>query len=88
MKLHLSLENINSKSPYKVSITDGNSFSFTTEEGNEYEIGFIKDDMFGITDAYQFFIVPKSEKNTIKDGKIQQTIVAVIEEFFRTEDEY
>ena len=69
MKLHLSLTNINSKSPYQVSLTDGNSFYFTTEEGNEYEIGFIKDDMFGLSDAYQFFIVPKGEANTIKDKK-------------------
>ena len=69
MKLHLSLTNINCKSPYQVSLTDGNSFYFTTEEGNEYEIGFIKDDMFGLSDAYQFFIVPKGEANTIKDKK-------------------
>ena len=86
MKLHLSLTNINCKSPYQVSLTDGNSFYFTTEEGNEYEIGFIKDDMFGLSDAYQFFIVPKGEANTIKDEKIQLTIVAVIEEFFRTKE--
>ncbi len=86
MKLNLSVAEINKKSPYLVSLSQENSFVFTSKEGNIYELGFIKDEMFGIDDAYQFFLVPKDKENDVKDDDIQATVISVIEEFFKTKE--
>ena len=81
--LRLSIETINSHSPYNIRLSDDGSFCFTTDEALTYEIGFVEDHMIAIENAYQFFLMPKSDANVQKDEKMQQTVTAVIEEFFR-----
>ena len=84
--LRLSIETINSHSPYNIRLSDDGSFCFTTDEALTYEIGFVEDHMIAIENAYQFFLMPKSDANVQKDEKMQQTVTAVIEEFFRAND--
>ena len=84
--LHLSLEAINSRSPYRLSLSGNNAFCFTTDENMTYEVGFVEDHMLAVENAFQFFLVPKSETNESRDTKIQQTITSIIEEFFRNND--
>lgn len=84
--LRLSIESINSRSPYKLILSGDGSFSFVTDEAQVYEVGFVEDYMLSVDNAYQFFLVPKSSPNFAKDDKMQQTITAIMEEFFQTND--
>jgi len=59
------------------------SFSFITEQGKKYEVGFIQDLMISDEGVYQFFITTEDKFKTVLDRRIQQTVLVVIEEFFR-----
>lgn len=61
------------------------SFTFLTEQGKKYEIGFIQDLMISDEGVYQFFITTEVQFKTVLDRKIQQTVFVVIEEFFKNE---
>lgn len=61
------------------------SFTFVTEQGKKYEIGFIQDLMISDEGVYQFFITTEDQFKTVLDKKIQQTVFVVIEEFFKNE---
>ena len=61
------------------------SFSFTTSQGKKYEIGFIQDLMISDEGVYQFFITTEDQFKTVSDSKIRQTVLVVIEEFFKNE---
>lgn len=84
--LKLSLDSINYHAPYKIFLSADGVFSFTTDEAHIYEIGFVEDHMISIDNAYQFFIMPKSTPNVQQDEKIRQTVTAIIEEFFLSND--
>lgn len=84
--LKLSIENINSHSPYRIQLSGDGLFYFVTDEAQIYEVGFVEDHMITIDNAYQLFLIPKSGQNEYKDTKIQHTITAIIEEFFRFND--
>ena len=43
MDLNFSLTELNKKSPYMLESTGMYSFTFITEQGKKYEIGFIQD---------------------------------------------
>jgi len=78
----ISASAINSKSPYKVIQTQHNSFQFTTDYGNVYEVGFVVENMFDFDGVYQFYIEEKISINKRFDAKIEQVIVVILEEFF------
>ena len=61
------------------------SFTFITEQGKKYEIGFIQDLMISDEGVYQFFITTEDEFKTTFDRKIQETVLVVLEEFFKNE---
>lgn len=61
------------------------SFSFITTQGKKYEIGFIQDLMISDEGVYQFFITTEDQFKTVLDSKIRQTVLVVIEEFFKNE---
>ena len=61
------------------------SFIFTTWQGKKYEIGFIQDLMISDEGVYQFFITTEDKFKTVLDRRIQQTVLVVLEEFFRNE---
>ena len=47
--LRLSIETINSHSPYNIRLSDDGSFCFTTDEALTYEIGFVEDNKLELT---------------------------------------
>lgn len=47
---------------------------------------YMEDYMISVDNAYQFFLMPKTVPNIQRDAKIQQTVTAIIEEFFRSND--
>ena len=61
------------------------SFTFVTTQGKKYEIGFIQDLMISDEGVYQFFITTEDQFKTVLDSKIRQTVLVVIEEFFKNE---
>lgn len=85
MELTFSLAELNKKSPYMLESSGSYSFSFTTTQGKKYEIGFIQDLMISDEGVYQFFITTEDQFKTVFDSKIRQTVLVVIEEFFKNE---
>ena len=85
MELTFSLSELNGKSPYLLESSGGGSFTFVTEQGKKYEIGFIQDMMISDEGVYQFFITTEDRFKTILDKKIQQTVQVVIEDFLKNE---
>lgn len=80
--LNLSIEHINESSPYTVVFTQHRTYSFKTDEGVCYDVGFVEDHMLGIDNVYQFFIEAESTVSQHPDTKIQSTVYAILEEFF------
>lgn len=78
----LSVDRINSKSPYKVTQTELNSFQFTNKYGNIYIIGFAEELMFDFEDVYQLFILDKEITVKAADENIEKTVLSILEEFF------
>ena len=85
MDLTFSLSELNKKSPYILESSGMYSFSFITEQGKKYEIGFIQDLMISDDGVYQFFITTEDQFKTVLDNKIKKTVLVVIEEFFKNE---
>jgi hypothetical protein len=83
MVLNFSLSELNKKSPYVLESAGMYSFTFVTDQGKKYEIGFIQDLMISDEGVYQFFITTEDQFKTTLDRKIQQTVFVVIEEFFK-----
>ena len=85
MNLEFSLSSLNKEAPYKLESSGLYSFSFMTEQGKRYEIGFIQDLMISDEGIYQFFISTEDKFKTAPDEKIQQTVMVVMTEFFKTQ---
>ena len=85
MVLTFSLSELNKKSPYMLESSGMYSFTFITEQEKKYEIGFIQDTMISDEGVYQFFITTEDQFKTVLDNKIRQTVLVVIEEFFKNE---
>jgi hypothetical protein len=85
MELTFSLAELNKKSPYMLESSGSYSFSFITTQGKKYEICFIQDLMISDEGVYQFFITTEDQFKTVLDSKIRQTVLVVIEEFFKNE---
>ncbi len=78
----LDLSRINLFSPYAVWY--GNQeILFKTVNDILYSVSFECDAMLGLT-AYWFRITNRSGKKSPNDRKIEQTVIVIIEEFFRT----
>ena len=79
----LSLEHINSKSPYIVdAVSDCGPFMFTSDSGVELAVGFIDDDLITSADSYQLVISNVNNRQSPRDKKVQRTILSIVEEFF------
>lgn len=77
----LDISQINILAPYPVWY-EGEEILFKTDYNILYSVAFELDDMLGLT-AYWFRITNRSGKKSPNDKKIQQTVIIVIEEFFR-----
>ena len=85
MVLNFLLSELNKKSPYLLESTGMYSITFVTEQGKKYEIGFIQDLMISDEGVYQFFITTEDQFKTVLDKKIQETVLVVIEDFFKND---
>jgi len=77
----LSIEAINQRSPYVVW-QDGDLISFTTAYGVDYSVSFDPDDNPHFP-AYWFNLINRNQTKSPGDKKIPQTIICIMEEFFR-----
>lgn len=77
----LDIEAINSRSPYDVH-SDNDQYVFVTDTGIEYHVDFELDsNPYYI--AYWFNLANPEQTKSHGDKKIPQTIICIIEEFFR-----
>lgn len=80
--LNVSVDIINQRSPYQVTVTPKGALSFKSQYGLEYEVGFVEDKSFAESGVYQFYIFERNNRKFIKDDKIRETVCIIIEEAF------
>ena len=82
---NLNLENINRLSPYNVTqrVDTPCVLSFYTDYGVEYEIVIKSNDVFIPSGAYALDIINVWHQPSPGDPKFRQTLMAIVEEFFR-----
>lgn len=81
----LNISNINIHSPYLVGF-DGKALIFTTDTGIAYRVDFELDSNPYFT-AYWFNLANPQHQKSPGDMKIAQTVICIIEEFFRVNPE-
>jgi len=81
----LNLEIINTVSPYQVTLRVDSPaiFCFYTDFGIEYEIVIKPNDIFIESGAYVLDIINVWHKPSPGDPKFKQTLMAIVEDFFR-----
>ena len=79
----LDLEFINRLAPYKVEFKSG-EYVFETDYDIRYSVWFEQDPVTEATPAYWFNLTNRSQKASPNDTKIRNTIIFIIEEFFRS----
>ena len=79
----LSLDHINEHAPYYVMLSPRGSYIFETTRGIHYSISFEEDAPIGGCNTYQFIIEKIDKVRSSHDAKVEPTILAIIEEFFR-----
>ncbi len=80
----LSLDRINKYAHYYVMRSPKGNYIFETERGIHYSISFEKDTPFGGCDTYQFIIDKIDKIRTPHDPNVEQTILVIIDDFFRS----
>lgn len=79
----ISAERINATSPYKVSMSKDQGFVvFTTDSDVNYRVGFEPLDVMTSSEVYQFYIINVNRKQSPRDPKLRDTIMAIIYDFF------
>lgn len=80
--IHISVDEINLRAPYKVKQESDNIFLFQTKHGIAYSVGFVQDTSFMKEGLYQFFIINESGRTARQDIDLLDTVRVIIEEFF------
>ena len=84
MKQLLSLKRINENSSYPVETTGEDGFyQFFTDRGVHYSLGFMEDDILLSQNSYQLIIANINNHKSPRDHKVRDTIIAIVDEFFR-----
>ncbi len=78
----LSIEKINDNAPYDVCYDKNGAILFCTDYGVEYSVSF-DDDPNPYFVAYWFNLSNMNNRPSPGDPKIPQTVICIIEEFFR-----
>ena len=79
----LSITSINNRSPYVVNkYSDCGPFLFTSDSGVELAVSFVDDDLITKATSFQLVISNVNNKHSPRDKKVQNTILAIVEEFF------
>lgn len=79
----LDIQKINGRAPYRVfhNNEDG-SYTFTTDSGVEYSVGFMPDELLLSDESYEFVIANLNGKKSPRDLKVKDTVINIVEEFF------
>ena len=78
----LDTAKISEAAPYNVWYDNG-EYIFKTDAEIVYAVGFKLDDVFQSFTAYWFDLTNRSHKPSPNDLKVRDTIICIIEEFFR-----
>lgn len=79
--INISLEDINRKSPYEITLNNGD-FDFITDTGTRYSVSFLEDVPLGGCDTYQFGFRKREDTRGGYDANVKDTLIAIIEQFF------
>lgn len=78
----LDIESINNRAPYDVAYAEDGEIVFLTDYGINYSVTF-DDDSNPYYTAYWFNLTNLNNIPSPSDKKIAQTVICIIEEFFR-----
>lgn len=82
--IKFSLKRILEQAPYEL-ILSGDNFIFQTDLGIHYSINFNKEDIvLGGCETYQLIIRKIEEERSHHDPKVEETILAIVNEFFQS----
>lgn len=82
----LDLSRLNVLSPYSFWYIGKNTYSFLVKRGGKsvtYRVGFAPNESVWENGAYEFFITNDSHEPSPSDPKLKESIIAIIQEFFR-----
>lgn len=80
----LDLARVNHDAPYQITESDRAGFyDFVTDHDVEYSVCFEEDDLLLSGESYQFAIINANNKKAPRDAKVRDTIILLVEEFFR-----
>ena len=81
--IDFSLKHILEDSPYDLTLS-GSGFIFKTDYGIHYRVSFDKEDIvFGNCETYQLILQNVENVRKPHDPKVELTVLAIINEFFR-----
>lgn len=79
----LDLVKINRCAPYVVKEdTQEGAYTFISDSGAEFSIGFMSDDLIRSDESYEFIIGNLNGVKSPRDKKVKATVIAIVEEFF------
>lgn len=82
--IDLSLQQIQKNSPYDITLSEA-GLIFQTDNGIHYRISFDEEEIvLGGCKTYQFILFKVEDIRTPHDPKIEDVVLAVINEFFRS----
>lgn len=82
--IDFSLKYIQANSPYDITMADG-KFVFCTDYGIHYVVSFDEESIvLGGCKTYQFILQKVERTRSPHDAKIEATVLAIIDEFFRS----
>lgn len=81
--IKFSLPAINNASPYEILLMDGD-FTFCTDLNIHYSISFTEEMELGGCSSYQIIIRKIEDTHSPHDPKVEATILAIVNEFFRS----
>lgn len=81
----IDLERVNVVAPYHFTPTSYSvlTFSILTDYGVKYTMSFYENDLLPGIHAYEFVISNVNQRKSPRDIKLRQSIIALIQEFFR-----
>lgn len=80
----IDLTRVNRISPYSLVASNRSLFyELITDTGIDYTIGFTPNGILSDVLSYEFVIVNRSQRKSPRDVKLRQSIIALIQEFFR-----
>lgn len=79
--IKITLEYINRKSPYEITLNNGD-FDFTTDTGTRYSVSFLEDVPLGGCDTYQFGFRKREDRHSGYGARVRDTLITLIEQFF------